>query len=130
VGGLLEAPVDDSLLGPTFSCIIAEQFRRLRDADRSSISHILLGWHVLGFRFFVQNPGVFTPAQLASIQRVTFASVICATGEDFRLINPSAFLVENGWVLCNDINCQLHSLPQYSSPGQPQSPAPPFPNWT
>ena len=34
VGGLLETPVGDSLLGPTFSCIIADQFKRLRDADR------------------------------------------------------------------------------------------------
>uniref|UniRef100_A0A1I8BNY5 ShKT domain-containing protein n=1 Tax=Meloidogyne hapla TaxID=6305 RepID=A0A1I8BNY5_MELHA len=80
VGGLLEAPIDNSLLGPTFSCIIADQFRRLRDADR----------------FFYLNPGVFTQSQVKSIQQTTLSFCICATGEDFKRINPNAFLVENG----------------------------------
>uniref|UniRef100_A0A915LV78 Peroxidase n=1 Tax=Meloidogyne javanica TaxID=6303 RepID=A0A915LV78_MELJA len=80
VGGLLEAPVDGSMVGPTFTCIIADQFRRLRDADR----------------FFFQNPGVFTEAQVKSIQQTTLSFCICATGEDFKRINPNAFLVENG----------------------------------
>jgi peroxidase len=80
VGGLLEAPVNNSFVGPTFTCIIADQFRRLRDADR----------------FFFQNPGVFTQAQVTAIQRTTLSFVICATGEDFRRINPNAFLVEDG----------------------------------
>lgn len=34
VGAMLEDPVVGGLVGTTLSCLIGEQFRRLRDGDR------------------------------------------------------------------------------------------------
>ncbi|XP_055586753.1 uncharacterized protein LOC129739336 [Uranotaenia lowii] len=64
VGGLAERPVVGGVVGPTFSCIIAQQFSNLRKGDR----------------FWYENPGFessFTPAQLESIRQVAFSQVLC-----------------------------------------------------
>ena len=34
IGGTIERPLEGSLLGPTFQCIVGDQFRRLRLGDR------------------------------------------------------------------------------------------------
>ncbi|KAM7360097.1 uncharacterized protein ACRADG_003298 [Cochliomyia hominivorax] len=66
VGGIAERPVVGGLVGPTFACIIAQQFSNSRKGDR----------------FWYENPGFessFTPAQLHSIRKVSLASVLCRT---------------------------------------------------
>ncbi|XP_017856625.1 PREDICTED: uncharacterized protein LOC108609330 [Drosophila arizonae] len=64
VGGIAERPVIGGLVGPTFACIIAQQFSNSRRGDR----------------FWYENGGFessFTPAQLHSIRRVSLAQVLC-----------------------------------------------------
>uniref|UniRef100_A0AC34F8R2 ShKT domain-containing protein n=1 Tax=Panagrolaimus sp. ES5 TaxID=591445 RepID=A0AC34F8R2_9BILA len=78
VGGIVEEPSARSLVGPTFSCIIAEQFTRLRDGDR----------------FFYKNPGIFTPAQVQSINSMTMSAIICQTGNNFHEIPRNAFFID------------------------------------
>jgi len=72
--GLAEFPLEDALVGPTFACMIAHQFRTLRQADR----------------FWFESsagPHAFTPRQLATIKQVTLARIIC-TNSDRYARNP------------------------------------------
>jgi peroxidase len=62
VGGISERPVIGGLVGPTFACVIAQQFNNLRRGDR----------------FWYENPNFessFTPAQLFSIRQVSLSQV-------------------------------------------------------
>ncbi|XP_053223101.1 eosinophil peroxidase-like [Podarcis raffonei] len=61
VGGVAEPLVRNGRVGPTFACIIGDQFRRTRTGDR----------------FYYENPGVFTPSQLQALNRVSLAHIIC-----------------------------------------------------
>ncbi|XP_053946193.1 uncharacterized protein LOC128855362 [Anastrepha ludens] len=78
VGGIAERPVVGGLVGPTFACIIAQQFSNSRKGDR----------------FWYENGGFensLTPAQLHSIKRVSLAQVLCrAVGGG--TMQPHAFL--------------------------------------
>lgn len=55
VGGLLEELVPGSLLGPTFTCIIAEQFRRTRAGDRYEMANYLSNFESLCFSRFLRT---------------------------------------------------------------------------
>ncbi|XP_047481270.1 eosinophil peroxidase-like [Penaeus chinensis] len=74
--GLAEQPVPDGLLGPTFTCIIAHQFARLKRGDR----------------FWFENPNQpkpFTEAQLASIRRIGLSSILCQNSNlEYIQLNP------------------------------------------
>lgn len=81
-GALSEKPLDGSLLGPTASCIIVDQFVRLKRGDR----------------FWYENmngPQAFTSAQLAEIKRTSLASVICENSDAIDIITPLVMQREN-----------------------------------
>ncbi|CAJ0581248.1 unnamed protein product, partial [Mesorhabditis spiculigera] len=80
VGAMLEDPVVGGLVGTTLSCVIGEQFKRTRNGDR----------------FYYENPGIFTPRQLAEIKKTSFAKVICTNGDSFDTVPEDAFLAPPG----------------------------------
>lgn len=83
VGGLIEKPLQDAVVGPTFAEIIADQFARLKRGDR----------------YFYEynretNPSAFTPEQIREIHKVTMARIICDNADHLSLqrVPPSAFV--------------------------------------
>ncbi|ODM97862.1 Peroxidasin [Orchesella cincta] len=85
VGGVAEQPpTPDSRVGPTFQCILIDQFRRLRDGDR----------------FWYENPSTFRPEQLTQIKQSTLARVLCDNGDSMSHIKRDVFLMDSGLVNC------------------------------
>ena len=77
VGGLAEEPLPGGVIGPTFACIFAITFSDLRSGDR----------------FWYEND-VFTPQQLAEIERTSLARVLCDNGDAISVVQPNAFLID------------------------------------
>ncbi|GFN86612.1 chorion peroxidase [Plakobranchus ocellatus] len=68
-GGVAEDPVKGGLVGPTFACLIANQFKALRNGDR----------------FFYLNkngPQKLTKAQREEIQKVRLSNIVCDNSEN------------------------------------------------
>ncbi|GBM07928.1 Chorion peroxidase [Araneus ventricosus] len=81
--GIAENPLPDAILGPTFACIVAEQFRRLK----------------LGDRFWYENGGMessFSEAQLQEIRKVTLSRLFC-DNTHVEAIQLVAFVKQAGW---------------------------------
>ncbi|CAL7938603.1 unnamed protein product [Xylocopa violacea] len=79
VGGMAERAVEDGLLGPTFRCLISEQFSRTRRTDRY-------------FYDSVYQPYPFTLEQLREIRNVTLARIFCDNGNSVTRMQPNVFL--------------------------------------
>ncbi|XP_078456569.1 peroxidasin homolog [Lampetra planeri] len=87
---IAEDVIPGSLVGPTLLCLFTEQFRRLRDGDR----------------FWYENPGVFSPAQLTQIHQSSLSRVLCDNGDAITLVPPDAFAVSaypQGYVSCGTL---------------------------
>ncbi|XP_003381765.1 putative immunoglobulin I-set domain protein [Trichinella spiralis] len=75
VGGVLEKLLPGARVGQTFACIIADQFRRIRDGDR----------------FWYENAGVFRPDQLYEIKKTTLARILCDSGDEIDRVQRDIF---------------------------------------
>uniref|UniRef100_A0A665TXX2 Ig-like domain-containing protein n=1 Tax=Echeneis naucrates TaxID=173247 RepID=A0A665TXX2_ECHNA len=87
---MAEDLVPGSRLGPTLMCLLATQFKRLRDGDR----------------FWYENPGVFAPAQLTQLKQSSLARVLCDNGDNITRIQQDIFKVAelpHGYGSCDDI---------------------------
>uniref|UniRef100_V9GWR0 Peroxidasin n=1 Tax=Lumbricus terrestris TaxID=6398 RepID=V9GWR0_LUMTE len=87
-GGIAEDVVDGGRIGPTFVCIIADQFKRLRDGDR----------------FWYENPGVFTPAQLTELRHASLGRVICDSSDNIQEVQRDVFQLvsyPSGYLRCD-----------------------------
>merc|ERR1719225_1932366 len=78
IGGVSESPVPGSLLGPTFQCIIGDQFLRLQHGDRFYYDS-------------AASPGKFTKEQLAEIRKASLARVHCDNGDSIKQLQPLVF---------------------------------------
>lgn len=89
VGGALEGHKEGSLVGPTFHCILMEQFKRTRAGDRF---------------FYELGPehSSLTPAQLKEIRKASMARLFCDHSDGVISIQPKVFkLPTNEAVLSN-----------------------------
>ncbi|XP_078731526.1 peroxidasin homolog isoform X1 [Lampetra fluviatilis] len=87
---MVEELVPGTRLGPTLLCLLLTQFQRLRDGDR----------------FWYENPGVFTPAQLTQLRQASLARVLCDNGDSIERVQRDVFAVAefpHGYVGCQDI---------------------------
>ncbi|CAG0879788.1 unnamed protein product [Darwinula stevensoni] len=110
--GLSERPIVGGLVGPTFTCIIAQQFMNLRRGDR-------FWYETGGFR------SSFKPAQLQEIRKVTMARVICDNLDDIETVQPHMFLTHDS-VRNPHLSCKGRDILSVNLRAWKEAPRPPF----
>lgn len=94
VGGLAEKKLPGAQVGPTFACIMALTFSKVRDGDR----------------FWYQSPHVFRYFQRQELKKVSLSKVICNNADNIDEIQTNAFRIDQPRVPChslNDVNFNL-----------------------
>ncbi|XP_017887733.1 uncharacterized protein LOC108629510 [Ceratina calcarata] len=77
-GGMSERPLQGGLVGPTFACIIAIQFRQSRKCDR--------------FWYETDDPNIrFTEQQLAEVRKITLSKIMCENMDEHTEMQRAAF---------------------------------------
>ncbi|XP_041667542.1 eosinophil peroxidase-like [Cheilinus undulatus] len=89
LGGVAEPFVEGGRVGPLFACLIAQQFKRIRQGDRL--------WY--------ENPGVFTARQRSALSRASLSRIICDnTGITSITQDPFSVITRrNRLVSCSNI---------------------------
>uniref|UniRef100_A0A4X2K4Z1 Uncharacterized protein n=1 Tax=Vombatus ursinus TaxID=29139 RepID=A0A4X2K4Z1_VOMUR len=87
---MVEDLIPGTRVGPTLMCLFITQFQRLRDGDR----------------FWYENPGVFTPAQVTQLKQASLAHVLCENADNIQQVQADVFLkaeYPQGYMNCNEI---------------------------
>uniref|UniRef100_A0A1I7TG21 Animal hem peroxidase n=1 Tax=Caenorhabditis tropicalis TaxID=1561998 RepID=A0A1I7TG21_9PELO len=94
-GIVSEKPVPGGIVGPTAACIIAEQFKRLKQCDR----------------FYYENGldyARFSIEQLKEIRKVTMSSMICVNTKVPKL-SKDVFSVPDSYAI-QYVSCNAHTI--------------------
>lgn len=88
VGGVAEDSVANSKVGPTFSCLLVDQFRRLRAGDR----------------FWYQNLEIFTAEQVQEFEKTSLARIICSN-TNISKVTSDVFVIpqQQFWTDCKTL---------------------------
>ena len=79
IGAMLEESVNDGLIGPTFACIIGEQFKQIKNGDR----------------FFYTNKGLFDERQLEEIYKSDISALSCDNTLTLDKVPRRSFLFDS-----------------------------------
>lgn len=93
-GALSEYPIENGLLGPTFTCLIADQFFRLKFGDRF--------WYETD-----KKPQAFSEEQLTEIRKTSLAGILCENSDNLENVTPCVMKSaseENNRTACHNIS--------------------------
>ncbi|XP_023246916.1 peroxidasin homolog [Copidosoma floridanum] len=95
LGGILEIPNEGAAVGPTFGCLLREQFIKLRNSDR----------------FWYENdipPSSLKLEQITEIRKVSLAGILCINSQIAK-IQPKSFIQQDPYLNAK-ITCEQHGL--------------------